>query len=86
MTLVGDFINYLRPKVCKIFLFRMILYLRPFLCSYFLLLMLNHYAISLYSDPLEYAILRITYLASLNCLTVFLETLFDLEVYKQFQQ
>ena len=48
--------------------------------------MLNHYAVSLYSDPLEYAILRITYLVSLNCLTVFLETLFDLEVYKQFQQ
>ena len=48
--------------------------------------MLNHCDISLYSDPLEYAILRLTYWVSLDCLTVFLETLFDLEVYKQFQK
>ena len=63
----------------------MILYMRFLLCSYFLLLMFNHSDISLYSDPLEYTILRLTYWASLNCLTVFIKTLFDLVVYKQFQ-
>ena len=47
--------------------------------------MLNHSDLRLYSDPLEYVILSLIYGASLNCLTVFLETLFDLEVYKQFQ-
>ena len=53
VTLVGDFINCLRPKVLqnpRYFLVQMILYLPPFLCSYFLLLMLNHYDVSMYSD------------------------------------
>ena len=85
VTLAGDFINSLRPKVLqnsRYFLFWMIALLR----FYFLLLTLNHSDISLYSDPLVYAILRLTYWASLNCLTVFLETLFDRKVCKQFQQ
>ena len=72
-------------KILNIFLLQMMLYLRLLLYSYFLLIILNHSDISLYSDPLVYAILRLTYWASLNCLIVFLETLFGREVYKQFQ-
>ena len=88
VTVVGDFINCLRPNVLQNFsyyLFRMILYLRLLLCSYFLLLMLNHSDISLFPDPLEYAIFCLTCFTILNCLTIFPETLFDLEVYKRSQ-
>ena len=62
------------------FLFQIILYLHLLLCSYFLLLIFNHSNISLFSDTPVYVIFRLSYWWSLSCLTVFLETLFDLEI------
>ena len=46
---------------------------------------MNYFDISLNSGRLVYTFLRLTYLASSDYLVVFIETLFDLEVYKQFQ-
>ena len=89
VTLVGDFIIYLRRKALqnsRYFLLQMVFYFCLLLCSYFLFLILNYFDISLNSGPLVYAFLRLTYLASSNYLVVFVETLFDLEVYTQFQQ
>ena len=88
VTLVGDFIIYLRWKALqnsRYFLLQMVFYFCLLLCSYFLFLILNYFDISLNSGSLVYAFLRLTYLASSNYLVVFVETLFDLEVYKQFQ-
>ena len=75
LTLVGEFINSLRPKDLQnsryFFCFKWY-----FICTfYYVHVFFSCYwniLISLYSDPLVYVILR----ASLNCLTVFLETLF----------
>ena len=60
MTLVGDFINCLRPKFLQNSRYFFVSD-DTLLCSYFLLLMLNHYDMILYSDPLEYTIPRSTY-------------------------
>ena len=80
-SLAKIFIDFLRPKVLQNSRYFFVSD-DTLLCSFCLLLMLNHSDVSLYSDPLVYVILRLTYWASLNCLIVFLETLFDLEVYK----
>ena len=53
VTLVGDFVNFLRPNVLqnsRYFFVSYILYLHILLCPYFLF---NHADISLYSEPLE---------------------------------
>ena len=85
VTLVGNFIICLRSKVLQnsryFFVSDDVLF-ASFFWSYSLLLILNDSDISLYSDPLVYVIYRLSYWASLNCLTVFLETL---EVCKRFQ-
>ena len=79
VTLVGDFIICLRTKVLQnstyFFASDDILF-ASFIMFLFILLILNHSDIILYSNPLLYVILRLTYWTSLNCLTVF-----DLEVY-----
>ena len=88
VTIVGDFINCLRPKVLQnsryIFVLNDILF-ASLIMYFFSCLNVEPFWCKFIFRSLEYAILRLTYWVSLNCLTVFLETLFDLEFYKQFQ-